>query len=217
MHVVTALSGGVDSAVAAALLLEQGHSVTGIFLRNGVAPGPRAAKGKQGCCSAGDALDAARVADRLGIPFYSLDFAAEFEAVIEDFAEGYAAGRTPNPCIDCNRDLKFGKLLRFADAIGADAVATGHYAVAQPRGERIGLRVPADRRKDQTYVLFPLSQAQLAQTLFPLASATKAQTRERARALGLSVSEKPESMEICFVPAGDYRATGSSRSARRPP
>jgi tRNA-uridine 2-sulfurtransferase len=212
VHVVAAMSGGVDSAVAAAALLEQGHSVTGVFLRNGIEAGPRAAKAKQGCCGIGDAADASRVADRLGIPFYSLDFAAEFDTVIEDFAAAYAAGRTPNPCIDCNRDLKFGKLLRFADALGADAVATGHYAALEGRAGRHALRIPEDRRKDQTYVLFPLSQEQLARTVFPLAQWCKDEIRARARDLGLLVSEKPESMEICFVPRGDYRGILEGRA-----
>lgn len=212
MHVVAAMSGGVDSSAAALLLLEQGHRVTGVFLRNGVAAGPRAASGRQGCCSVGDSADAARVADLLGIPFYALDFSEGFGRIIEDFARDYAQGRTPNPCVQCNRDLKFGRLMQFADAIGACAVATGHYAAMEQVHERIALRVPADRAKDQTYVLFPLSQAQLRRTLFPLADRTKAQTRALAAARGLPVAEKPESMEICFVPGGDYREVARARA-----
>ena len=212
MHIVAAMSGGVDSSVAAALLLEQGHTVTGAFLRNGVAPGAAARRHKQGCCSVGDSLDAARVCDRLDIPFYSLDFSQPFERLIDDFAASYAAGRTPNPCVDCNKDLKFGRLQQFAEAIGAGAVATGHYAHLEEHAGRHALRVPADRAKDQTYVLFPLDQAQLSRTLFPLAGLQKAEVRERARALGLDVSEKPESMEICFVPEGDYRAIVAERA-----
>src|SRR5262245_47372483 len=150
MRVVAALSGGVDSSVAAALLRDQGHDVVGVYLRNGVAPGPGAARAKQGCCGLVDAADAARVADRLDVPFYSLDFAEDFDALVESFAADYAVGRTPNPCILCNRDLKFGRLLRFAASIGADAVATGHYAALEDRGGRRALRVPTDRRKDQT-------------------------------------------------------------------
>ncbi len=212
MRVVAALSGGVDSSVAALLLRDAGHDVTGVYLRNGIEPGPRAARAKQGCCGAADAADAARVADRLGVPFYSLDYASGFESIIAGFAADYARGRTPNPCILCNRDLKFGELLRFADAIGADAVATGHYAVVADRAGRRALRVPADAAKDQTYVLFPLDQGQLRRTVLPLAGLRKDEVRERARAAGLPVAEKPESMEICFVPGGDYRAILAERA-----
>jgi len=212
MHVVVAMSGGVDSAVAAALLTEQGHRVTGVFLRNGVRPGTRAAQGRQGCCGVGDAQDAARVADLLGVPYYALDFAADFDALVTDFADEYARGRTPNPCVACNRDLKLGRLLRFADGLGADAVATGHYARRTTDGGRQVLRVPADERKDQTYVLFPLDQPTLARTLFPLADLRKDEVREIARARGLPVHEKPESMEICFVPDGDYRNVLAERA-----
>ncbi len=212
MRVVAAMSGGVDSAVAAALLAEAGHEVTGVFLRSGVAPGPRAAARRQGCCGVEDAADAARAADVLGIAFYSLDFSGDFERIVDDFARAYAAGATPNPCIQCNRDLKFGRLLRFADAIGADAVATGHYADLVERGGRRALRIPADRAKDQTYVLFPLPQTALARTLFPLAALTKEATRAEARRRGLPVAEKPESMEICFVPEGDYRTVLARRT-----
>jgi tRNA-specific 2-thiouridylase len=212
MHVLAAMSGGVDSSVAASLLLDAGHSVTGVFLRNGVTAGRRAASAKQGCCSVGDAADAARVADLLGIPFYSLDFADAFGRIVDDFARSYALGRTPNPCIACNRDLKFGLLLRYADAVGADAVATGHYAAVEPHGQRVALRVPADRAKDQTYVLFPLGQDELRRTMFPLAAMTKPETRAYAAQRGLPVAEKPESMEICFVPDGDYRDVVAARA-----
>jgi tRNA-specific 2-thiouridylase len=212
MHVLVAMSGGVDSSAVAALLADAGHSVTGVFLRNGVAAGPKAASGKQGCCSVGDASDAARVADVLGVAFYSLDFADGFDRIVADFARSYAEGRTPNPCVACNRDLKFGKLMEFADAVGADAVATGHYAAVEARDGRFALRVPVDRAKDQTYVLFPLGQDALARTTFPLASMTKAETRAFAARRGLPVAEKPESMEICFVPGGDYREVAAARA-----
>jgi tRNA-uridine 2-sulfurtransferase len=212
MHVLVAMSGGVDSSAAAALLVDAGHQVTGVFLRNGVAAGPRAAAGKQGCCSVGDAADAARVADVLGVAFYSLDFADGFDRIVDDFVRSYAAGRTPNPCVLCNRDLKFGRLMEFADAIGADAVATGHYAAVADRGGRAGLRVPVDRAKDQTYVLFPLGQADLRRTVFPLADRTKLETRAFAARRGLPVADKPESMEICFVPGGDYREVVAARA-----
>jgi len=211
MRVLVAMSGGVDSSAAAALLVDAGHEVTGVFLRNGVVAGAKAASGKQGCCSIGDAADAARVADLLGVPFYSLDFAGGFERIVADFARSYAEGRTPNPCVACNRDLKFGKLMRFADAIGADVVATGHYAAVAERDGRAALRVPTDRAKDQTYVLFPLGQDALRRTVFPLAAMTKSQTREFAAERGLPVAEKPESMEICFVPDGDYRHVAAAR------
>lgn len=205
MRVLVAMSGGVDSSVAAALLVEQGHDVTGAFIRSGVVAGPRAAAGRQGCCTAEDAADAARVADRLGVPFYALDFERDFAPIVENFARSYAAGSTPNPCVACNRDLKFGRLLTLARQLGADAIATGHYAEIAPRGGRTGLRVGRDAAKDQTYVLFALSQEQLARTLLPLARMTKAETRREAAGRGLPVAEKPESMEICFVPDGDYR------------
>jgi tRNA-specific 2-thiouridylase len=212
MHVVVAMSGGVDSSVAAALLAERGHRVTGVFLRNGVHAGPRAATGKQGCCSVGDSQDAARVADLLGVPFYALDFAAEFDRIVDDFASEYARGRTPNPCVTCNRDLKLGRLLSFADALGADAVATGHYARREEAAGRQILRTAEDGAKDQTYVLFPLGQEALARTLFPLGDLQKEHVRALAREHGLPVHAKPESMEICFVPEGDYRAILETRA-----
>jgi tRNA-specific 2-thiouridylase len=212
MRVVVAMSGGVDSSVAAALLAESGHDVTGAYLRSGVEPGSRAARGKQGCCGAADALDAARVADLIGIPFYSLDFADGFDALVDEFAATYAAGRTPNPCIACNRDLKFGRLLRFADAVGADAVATGHYARVERHAGRIALRAARDARKDQSYVLFPLSQDHLGRSLFPLGELSKDEVRAAAAVRALPVSDKPESMEICFVPDGDYRAVVRERA-----
>lgn len=212
MRIVAAMSGGVDSSVAAALLRDAGHDVVGAFLRSGVAPGPHAASARQGCCSATDAADAARVADLLGIPFYALDFGDGFGAIVDDFARDYARGRTPNPCVACNRDLKFGRLMRFAEALGADAVATGHYAAVEDRGGRRALRTARDVRKDQTYVLFALSQDQLRRTVLPLAGMTKDETRRAAADRGLPVAEKPESMEICFVPEGDYREVLRARA-----
>ncbi len=203
-RIVCALSGGVDSSVSAALLVEQGWDVVGLFMRSGVSG--HATGEKQGCCSVEDALDARRVADKLGIPFYALNMKDEFGRIIDDFVASYARGRTPNPCVLCNRTLKFGHVLAFADKIGAAKVATGHYARLDERDGRFELRRPRDRKKDQTYVLAILSQAQLARSVFPLAALEKPEVRERARALGLErVAAKKDSVEICFVPGGDYR------------
>jgi tRNA-specific 2-thiouridylase len=202
--VVAAMSGGVDSSVAAALLVEAGHRVVGVFMRNGV----QAAAGRpghQGCCGIDDAVDARRVADQLGIPFYAVDFEDQFDALIDEFVDSYRRGRTPNPCIECNRRFKFGKLLDVAREVGAGAVATGHYARVVERDGRLAIARGRDPAKDQSYVLFPLDQEMLAKARFPLASWTKPEVRAKARALGLRVAEKPESMEICFVPSGDYR------------
>ncbi len=230
-RVVAAMSGGVDSSVAALLLKEAGCDVVGLFLRNGVkAPaaeggggggavgddaGPPVRRPRQGCCSAEDAADARRVADRLGIPFYALDYEEAFDSLIADFVRDYADGRTPSPCVLCNQRLKFGKLLEFAGAIGAAAVATGHYArVEAPPGPggRFRLRRARDASKDQTYFLCGLGQAQLARARFPVGGLTKPEVRAIARRAGLPVAEKPESMEICFVPGGDYRAVVAERA-----
>lgn len=198
MRVLAAMSGGVDSSVAALLLQQQGHDVVGVFMRNGQAG--KSAQEKS-CCSASDARDAAVVADRLGIPFYAVDYAAEFGALMDHFAAEYRRGRTPNPCVLCNQQLKFGHLFGLADDVGAGAVATGHYARAVD-GE---LRVARDRQKDQTYYLFGIERAALARTLFPLGDLTKAEVRQLAAGAGLATADKPESMEICFVTSGDYR------------
>lgn len=197
-RVLVALSGGVDSSVAALCLVEQGYDVVGVFMRNGVrATGPAAGS----CCSAADARDAAAVADRLGIPFYSIDFEREFQGLIDRFVAEYRAGRTPNPCVWCNQDLKFGHLLGLARALGAASVATGHYA----RADRGGLYRALDRAKDQTYYLFGIDREALAHARFPLGDLDKARVRELARRAGLVTADKPESMEICFVASGDYR------------
>ena len=203
-RVVCCLSGGVDSSVAAALLLERGHEVIGVFMRSGVSG--HAVGEKQGCCSVEDAMDARRVADQLGIPFYALNMEQGFTRLIERFTDEYARGRTPNPCVLCNRWLKFGHVLRFAREVGATRVASGHYARIVERDGRRTLARGRDRAKDQSYVLSVVEQEQLAAMLLPLGELTKAEVRAEAARRGLHrVADKRESQEICFVP-GDYRA-----------
>jgi tRNA-specific 2-thiouridylase len=204
MKILLAMSGGIDSSASAVLLKEAGHDVTGVFMRHGVKHEAAARPGKQGCCSLDDAYDARRVADLLGVPFYVLNFEREFGRIIDYFVAEYDRGATPNPCIKCNKDLKFGKLFEYADAIGAEAVATGHYAQVR-HGRRHVLARGVDSRKDQSYVLFPLDQAQLARCVFPVGGLEKPAVRDVARRAGLAVAEKAESQEICFVPSGDYR------------
>lgn len=211
-RIVVAMSGGVDSSVAALLLHREGYDVVGLFMKNGISAATGARPGKQGCCSVEDAADARRVADTLGVPFYALDYREGFERLIDHFVDSYAAGRTPSPCVLCNTWLKFGELLAFAGEIGAEAVATGHYArrVEMPGG-RLGLRKARDRAKDQTYFLASLSDGQLERARFPLGDLTKEEARALARDAGLRTADKAESMEICFVPGGDYRALLSER------
>lgn len=198
-RVVVALSGGVDSSVAAALLVERGAEAIGVTMH--------LAGGSSRCCSLEDAEDARRVAERLGIRFYVANYTDAFrDEVIEAFADAYLAGRTPIPCVTCNKRFKFDLLMERARVFGAERVATGHYARVEfdaARGEW-RLRRARDLDKDQTYFLFQLDQAQLARIEFPLGELTKSEVRERARALGLQTADKPESQEICFVPAGDY-------------
>lgn len=217
-RVIVGMSGGVDSAVAAALLVEQGFDVIGVTLRVWPWEEPHDPKKKFGsCCSLEAADDARRVARRLRIPFYFLNAEREFDhAVVENFAEEYFAGRTPSPCVICNRAVKFGSLLRRALAWEAGAVATGHYARVEkdPATGRYLLRRGRDRLKDQSYFLWPLTQEQLAAAKFPVGDLTKEEVRARARTLGLPVAEKPESQEICFIPDGDYRGFLRRRSSR---
>ncbi|MEW6308865.1 MAG: tRNA 2-thiouridine(34) synthase MnmA [Bacillota bacterium] len=203
MRVVCAMSGGVDSSVAAAVLAEAGHEVIGATMQIWPDDQP-AADG--GCCSLAAVHDARRVADRLGIPYYVLNLREAFAAeVIAYFCREYAAGRTPNPCIACNQRVKFAELLSRALALEADALATGHYArVEQGADGRWLLQKARDAAKDQTYALYGLTQAQLGRALFPLGDLTKAEVRQRAAELGLAVADKAESQEICFV-TGDYR------------
>ena len=241
--VVVAMSGGVDSSVAACLLQQQGYDVIGLFMRVGAdAPPERVAAGeaaqaeargsvdgetaqaeacgsggtaptvvaqkprrlKQGCCSATDAADARYVCGMLGMPFYALNFKDEFASIMDYFADEYVRGRTPNPCVVCNDRLKFGKLLDYADAVGAKYVATGHYArIGERDGRRVLMR-GRDADKDQSYVLFGLRQRVLDRVLFPVGDLTKPEVRAVAGGLDLPVHQKPDSVEICFVPDNDY-------------
>jgi len=197
------MSGGVDSSVAAARMVDAGHDVVGVHLALSSTPGTLRT-GARGCCSKEDAGDARRVADVLGIPFYVWDFAEPFkESVIDDFVSSYARGRTPNPCVRCNERIKFSALAARALALGFDAVATGHYARLSGGGR---LRRAVDRDKDQSYVLAVLTAEQLRHALFPVGDSPKPRIREEAAARGLAVAEKPDSHDICFIPSGDTQA-----------
>ncbi len=216
MRALVAMSGGVDSSVAAALMVEAGHEVIGVTLKQWVAPDgslPTA-----GCCTVADAEDARRVATSLGIRHYVLDHSAEFTAeVVDRFVAGYAAGLTPNPCIECNRRVRFGALLGRVAPLGCDVLVTGHYArVGDRRGAPV-LLTAVDPAKDQSYVLHMLSAADLARVRFPIGALTKTEVREHATRLGLRTAAKPDSQDLCFV-AGDYRSFLSERlpEIRRP-
>lgn len=229
--VLVAMSGGVDSSVAAAMLLREGYEVVGVFMRLGspgedldtlekfddaaIACDPRKIKiGHQGCCSINDAADARLVAAELGIPFYVVNFKKEFGRIIDYFVDEYARGRTPNPCVRCNDWLKFGKLRAYAEQIGAEFVASGHYARVEPRprwrgGKGEGESEPAllrgvDTHKDQSYVLFGVPRDHLSHMLLPVGGFTKDRIRAMAREFGLPTFDKPDSQEICFVPDNDY-------------
>jgi tRNA-specific 2-thiouridylase len=201
MRVIAAMSGGVDSAVAAARAVEAGHDVTGVHLA--LSPSPATLRtGARGCCSVEDANDARRAADVLGIPFYVWDLAERFRAeVIDDFVSEYAAGRTPNPCLRCNEKIKFSAVLDRAVALGFDAVVTGHHA----RLSNGILSRSVDVAKDQSYVLAVLRPDQLARAMFPLGDSTKAEVRAEAARRGLAVAHKPDSHDICFIADGDTR------------
>jgi tRNA-specific 2-thiouridylase len=204
MRIVVAMSGGVDSSVAAALLAEEGHEVIGLSMQ---LYDQREGEARFGsCCTIDDLHDARRVAAALDIPHYIVNFERQFEAeVISNFVGEYVAGRTPIPCVHCNGSLKFATLLSRALGLGAEAVATGHYARIERRDDRWRLLRAADAQKDQTYFLWMLTQDQLGATRFPLGEMTKPQVRALATELGLPTAQKPESQEICFVPFGDYR------------
>src|SRR5436309_4681194 len=211
--IAVAMSGGVDSSTVAAMLRAEGHSVIGLTMqlwnqrRLAGRPGmPESVQGR--CCSLDDVYDARRVAETIGIPYYVVNHEDRFERdVVRPFVQEYLSGRTPIPCSLCNNHLKFDQLLTVARQIGADKVATGHYARVEFEEEsgRWLLKRPTDRAKDQTYFLFGLTQDQLSRTLFPLGEMTKPEVRELARKHGLALAEKPDSQEICFVPGGDYK------------
>lgn len=240
-RVVLAMSGGVDSSASAVLLQQQGYEVIGLFMRSGATEEPAATcrtsmannlpilsskAHKQGCCSASDAADARRVADSLDIPFHALNFQDAFGRIKDYFADEYLAGRTPNPCVMCNNWLKFGKLWEFAQSVGAEYIASGHYArvgssecgmrnAEDGASPEYSLRAPhspfptslfrgLDRSKDQSYVLFGIKKEILSRVLFPVGNSTKTEIRELARQTGLRVADKPDSQEICFIPDNDY-------------
>ena len=232
--ILVAMSGGVDSSVAAHLLKDAGYEPVGVFMRSGVTAPDDGAEGAPRCCSAADASDARRVAVRLGIPFYVLNFAADFERLIDRFCAEYGRGRTPNPCVLCNRDLKFGRLFQYADSLGIRCIATGHYARVEPSGHpgtatgravaggtpavpgweagRWRLKRGLDPAKDQSYFLFLVPPERLERVQLPLGETTKEEVRNLARRLDLAVRDKPESQEICFVTG----TVGDLIRARRP-
>ena len=216
MRVVAAMSGGVDSAVAASRMLEAGHEVVGVHLALSQSAATLR-ESARGCCTIEDAGDARRVADKLGIPFYVWDMAERFKAdVVEDFVAEYEAGRTPNPCLRCNEKIKFAALLDKALALGFDAVATGHYAqiVEGPNGRELHRAV--DMAKDQSYVLGVLDADQLAHSFFPLGDTTKPQIREEAASKGFYVANKPDSHDICFIADGDTQGYLAKRLGKQP-
>jgi tRNA-specific 2-thiouridylase len=212
--VVVALSGGVDSATAAAELVAAGARVVGMTMRLYDARGTVAGAGR--CCGPRDVDDARAVCRHLGIPHYVIDLEAEFTAaVVEDFVEAYLAGETPNPCVKCNQHIKFTPLLAHARAIGADVLATGHYARIEPVADGWALRRGVDPGKDQSYFLFSMPGAELGAVQFPLGGLAKDAVRARAAALGLPNAAKPESQEICFVPDGDHAGFVAAQAVRR--
>jgi len=200
------MSGGVDSSVAAALLVGQGYEVIGVTMKLWRGEDdPFAAHRFGGCCTVGATEDARRVADQLNIPYYVLNMQEEFNAaVVDNFVAEYASGRTPNPCARCNEFIKFAAFLERANELGCDLIATGHYAQCQWDGQRYHLRRGLDHKKDQSYVLGMLGQAELARSLFPIGHLEKSETRRLAGNLGFCVAAKPDSQEICFVEDGDY-------------
>ena len=216
MRVIAAMSGGVDSSVAAARLVDDGHEVVGVHLALAKASAVHGGRSR-GCCTLDDARDARRVADLLGIPFYVWDLSDRFQReVVDDFLDEYRAGRTPNPCIRCNERIKFAAVLDRAMALGFDAVATGHYARVEigPHGPELHRGI--DPQKDQSYVLGVLTGEQIAHSLFPLGGDAKPDVRTEAERRGLVTARKPDSHDICFIPSGDTAAFVRSALGSRP-
>lgn len=219
-RVVLAMSGGVDSSAAAHLLLEQGYDVVGVFMRHGEESAQSCSledgsnpllpilqgrtDHKQGCCSASDAMDARRVADKLGIPFYALDLESDFSRIVDYFVDEYTRGRTPNPCVQCNNWIKFGRLFDYADSVDAEFVATGHYAQLVDRGDERALIRGVDSKKDQSYVLAGIDRQYLRRMLLPVGGFVKPDIRQLAGEAGLRVADKRDSQEICFVTSGKH-------------
>ena len=209
-RVMVMMSGGVDSSVAASLLLDQGHDVTGVTLKLW------GGESDSGCCSVSDVEDARRVAAQLGIPHYVFNLSDAFDdSVVAPYVDAYASGETPNPCVECNRTMKFGRVLERARQLDYDFVATGHHARVLVTADGPALARATDPAKDQSYVLYMLGADELARTLFPVGEITKAEVREHARALGLRTAEKRESMDVCFITRGGREAFLGARIPRR--
>ncbi len=215
--VLMAMSGGVDSSVSAALLVEQGYQVIGLFMITGAVATSDEATVSKRCCSASDKRDAENVAERLGIPFYALDFRREFDLLRQNFATEYSQGRTPNPCLRCNQWVKFGSLLKKADTLGAQLIATGHYAQVDRLSNRYRLLNGLDQDKNQTYFLFTLGQKELSRTLFPVGGWHKDEIREYAKKIDLPVADKPESQDVCFIPGKNYHSFVEERTGAGTP
>jgi len=210
-RVLVMMSGGGDSSVAAAVLQAEGHEVTGVTLKLW------GGESDSGCCSVADVEDARRVAAQLGVPHYVFNFADAFDAtVVDPYARAYEVGETPNPCVECNRSMKFGRVLDRALQLGYDSIATGHHARVRSTPDGFAIARGADPAKDQSYVLYMLGQRELSRTLLPVGALTKADVRARAAELGLRTAAKPESMDVCFITKGGRAAFLGARIERRP-